>query len=101
MIMEIPQIALWFNLRCALIVQGDLAPTTVQACNAVVGFDAFPALGAFGRTVSFDPVVHHTVGHLLRFHIRGDAVGWCACGAPFVHGVFAECTAETLFAEAN
>jgi hypothetical protein len=47
------------SLRTRKMAYSDLAPPTVQPCDAVVALDGFLALGAFSMAVSFYPVVRH------------------------------------------
>jgi hypothetical protein len=44
--------------RFSFLIYRHLTPTTMQSCDAIVGFNWFSAFAAFARTVSFGPVVN-------------------------------------------
>lgn len=66
-----------------------LAPSAVQAGNAVVALDRLPALGAFSVAITLDPVVNHRLGCLFALDVGRYAGGWRSLHAPLVHRILA------------
>lgn len=63
----------------------------MESSDAVVGFDRSAALGAFGITITFDPMMGHDLRRFLRLDVRADARGRRPLDASFVHRILANC----------
>lgn len=67
----------------------QLAPSAVQAGNAVVTLDRLSTFGALPVTIPLDPMMDHRLRCLFTFHVGGYARGWRSLHASLVHRVFA------------
>lgn len=73
----------------------------MESSDAVVGFDRSAALGAFGITITFDPMMGHDLRRFLRLDVRADARGRRPLDASFVHRILAKDAAKAFLAQAD
>jgi hypothetical protein len=63
----------------------------MKPSDAVVGFDGATALGAFGVTVAFNPMMGHHLRRFFRLDVSADAGSGSPLNAPLVHRILANC----------
>jgi hypothetical protein len=68
----------------------DLAPSAMEARDAVVALDGLLAFVTLAVSVPFDPVVDHLLGRLLRLDVGRYAGGGSPLDAPLVHRVLTD-----------
>lgn len=101
MVLQRSTVTLGFEVRGALVMQGDLTPHTMQPRQPLVAFDRFVAFITFGWAVAFHPVMVHDIRVLFGFHVSLDAGGRGSSHTALVDCVLAEGAGEALLPHAN
>jgi hypothetical protein len=76
--------------RFSFLIYRHLTPTTMQSCDAIVGFNWFSAFTAFARTVSFGPVVNKCL-KTNQIIIGVQFIAICIWKSFFIFNIFIFC----------